>query len=423
MSYSAVVTKIYVKEHPNADKLQIGLCKGVQVIVGLDVKDGDIGVLFEADGQLSDEFCQLNDLYPRFDEDGKRINSGFIDSKNRRVRAQNFRGEKSEGFWCPLSYFNHYDVSQLVEGFEFTEINGKPICNKYETEATKRAKSGGMKTKKENAMFPEHFDTKQFVREIADVNLAKYSKVIISEKLHGTSFRYAHVLDNRKLSWFEKLLLKLKVNIQTKEWQYLMGTRRVILEHSTGEGYYGDESFRYKACERLYDNLQKGEIIYGEIVGYVSGNRPIMNSVNTKSLKDKEFTKRYGETMTFSYGCEPDQQKIYVYRIVHINEDGHIVELTWEQVKARCNKLGVDYVPELTQYRVAHLLDKRDLTDSVNRHVEGESTLDNRHIREGVCVRFESGEDVVILKHKSFNFKVLEGIIKDSEAVDIEEAA
>ena len=52
----------------------------------------------------------------------------------------------------------------------------------------------------------------------------------------------------------------------------------------------------------------------------------------------------------------------------------------------------------------------------------GPSTLDGKHIREGVCVRIEGGLNNKTFKFKSFEFKVLEGIIKDSGVVDTEEA-
>jgi hypothetical protein len=49
--------------------------------------------------------------------------------------------------------------------------------------------------------------------------------------------------------------------------------------------------------------------------------------------------------------------------------------------------------------------------------------LDDSHIKEGVCVRIDQfGLKPKVFKHKSFNFKVLEGIAKDSGVVDAEEA-
>ena len=45
-----------------------------------------------------------------------------------------------------------------------------------------------------------------------------------------------------------------------------------------------------------------------------------------------------------------------------------------------------------------------------------------RHIKEGVCVRIEGGLVNKTFKFKSFEFKVLEGIVKDSGVIDTEEA-
>ena len=43
-----------LKPHSNADRLQIAVIFGASVIVGLDVKVGDLGVYFPIDLQLSE---------------------------------------------------------------------------------------------------------------------------------------------------------------------------------------------------------------------------------------------------------------------------------------------------------------------------------------------------------------------------------
>jgi hypothetical protein len=58
----------------------------------------------------------------------------------------------------------------------------------------------------------------------------------------------------------------------------------------------------------------------------------------------------------------------------------------------------------------------------VDIYSKGSSVVDSTHIKEGVCVRLESGIFPRIFKHKSFDFKVLEGIVKDSGVVDMEES-
>ena len=191
--YQAIVSPIKTAPHPNADKLQIGYCHGFQVVIGLNIEEGQLGVFFPTDGQISDEFCKANDLYPRFDDEGKRIGGGFIDPKNRRIRAQNFRGVKSEGFWVPLSYFDYIPNLELKEGSTFTELKGHEICNKYINPATLRAIKNAQEGKtqkatyRETPLFPMHEDTKQLKYFINSLPLG--STIYISEKNHGTCLK------------------------------------------------------------------------------------------------------------------------------------------------------------------------------------------------------------------------------------------
>ena len=57
MSYTAIITRIKTRPHSNADRLQLGTCLGNQVVVGLDTKDGELGIYFSTDGQLSERMC------------------------------------------------------------------------------------------------------------------------------------------------------------------------------------------------------------------------------------------------------------------------------------------------------------------------------------------------------------------------------
>ena len=62
-SYSAIVTAITVRPHPNADRLLLGNVAGHQVVVGLGTVNGDLGVFFPTDGALSAWMCAANDLF------------------------------------------------------------------------------------------------------------------------------------------------------------------------------------------------------------------------------------------------------------------------------------------------------------------------------------------------------------------------
>lgn len=439
--YKATILKIKnVRPHPNADRVLLATCHGNQVVVGIDTKEGDLGVYFPTDGQLSHEVCHYNNLYREvslnFDPDGK---TGMFDS-NRRVRTQKFRGEVSDGFWTPISVLDFIEkklnkrLLPLEEGLDLDELIGVPICQKYVNKNTLKAagQTQGKKTRtaKTSVMFKEHFDTEHFGKYLHEFQ--KESLIVVTEKLHGTSGRVGYVLMERELSWKDKLAKFFGVKVREQEWGYLNGTRRVVLEETSGSQYH-DPTIREIAFSKFKDNLRKGETVYFEIVGFETSGAPIMPRVETKKLGDKSFTEKYSEVMTYSYGCPEKTCEIYVYRITITNEDGQSVDLCWNDVKSRSKEIGVNHVPELGTTSMDKLWDQnrtgderdvqQDLFNLVDHLAQGPSVLDGSHIREGVCVRIDQyGLKPKVYKHKSFNFKVLEGIAKDSGVVDSEEA-
>jgi hypothetical protein len=424
-----------VRPHSNADKVQLATCHGNQVVIGLDSLEGHLGVYFPSDGQLSDEFCKANNLYRDAELNARKDEKGGMFDANRRVRAQKFRGEISDGFWVPLHYFGFIMVTGLdVEGFEFDEWKGVPICNKYVNPNTAKIarENQGKKTRvsRSSVMFKEHFDTGHFGKNIHEFEKGQH--IVITEKLHGTSGRIGHVQMTRELGWLEKLAAKFGLAINDKEWAYLNGTRRVVLGESKSANQFHDPTIRDKAMNLFNGNLRKGETVYFEIVGFESTGAAIMPSVDTTKMGDKEFTKQYGKSMAYSYGCDSTQSEVYVYRMTFANEDGQSIDYAWNDVVKRCNELGVKTVPHVATLTLTELeaitgkFDDRDLREYFSNTIEtfgtGPSILDTRHIKEGVCVRIEGGLVNKTFKFKSFEFKVLEGIVKDSGVIDTEEA-
>jgi hypothetical protein len=226
----------------------------------------------------------------------------------------------------------------------------------------------------------------------------------------------------RDLTWYEKLLTMVGIRIERFEWKYLNGTRRVVLEESTGNQFH-DPTIREKAFDLFNNKLKKGETVYFEIVGFESNGSPIMPVVNTKLLQDKSFTKTYGEQMYYSYGCEPKECEIYVYRITTTNEDGETIDYSWSDVVKRCYDFGVKHVPQISNFIIEDSMRvSENWHQIIPYHANGESSIDQSHIKEGVCVRIEGGLQNKTFKYKSFEFKVLEGIIKDLGQIDQEEA-
>lgn len=415
MSYKAIVTRITTRPHPNADRLKIGqVVGGIQVIVGIDTQDGDLGVYFPSDGQLSIPFAQANNLIRVKNEDGTYSGGMFDD--NRRVRAMNLRGVKSDGFWCPVSYFDFIPGAGVVvsiEGTMFDTLNDIPICNKYATQATREAaaKTKNM-PKRENKVisFPEHVDTEQY-RYMKD-HIHAGSVVHITQKLHGTSQRYGFVEVRRKLTWLEKIALRFGVKVQETAYEYVIGTRRTILADGKG-GYYGNEEFRRNVVKGI--TLRKDEILYFEVVGYTTDGKPIMPEHDATKV-GKEFAATWGKSVSYAYGCAPSECAMYVYRITQSGAD-----LSWHEVQRRCKELGLNTVPHMIT--LIYDGDSDDLDAIVSTLSERPNYI-GYGPSEGVVIRVESPDGVLFLKEKTHSFKVMEGIIKsDDSYTDMEESA
>ena len=232
MSYSAVICRISTRPHGNATKLQLGTAQGNQVVLGLDTPDGSLGIFFPTDGQLSDAYCQANNLYTTSAQAKLGLTPapvGYL-SEKRRVRSQRFRGERSDGLWLPLDslQWTGVDVSTLKEGDSLTELNGQQVCQKYYTPATLKAMKGGTpRTRKENLCFPKHADTKQF-RFFAD-SIPEDAVLWISEKLHGTSQRVGFVLCDTELPRWKSLINKIYRVFPEQEYRFLVGSKNVII--------------------------------------------------------------------------------------------------------------------------------------------------------------------------------------------------
>lgn len=427
MSYYAMIsTLINVRNHPNADRLNLANCSGYQVIVGLDAKDGDKVVLFPDDGQISQQFAEANNLIGYIDEEGNK-QGGYFDN-NRRVRAQVFRGIKSEAFVISLNslIFTGIDINTLKIGDRFTEVNGISICNKYLTDKTRNSIQGQSKHKSKKMChlkqyFKEHFDTEQFKHARED---ELYGLATITSKSHGTSARstylYVPVIQNN--NWIKRQLNRINPNWFPKEkfeWKSLYATRRVI----KGEAKPDANDYRVACHRRLQPFINKGMTVFYEIVGYEDSGKPIMPSVSTDKLP-KELKKRFGKTITYKYGCLEGTCKILVYRIT-VQVDDKIYELSWNQVKKWCDNAGVEHVIEIDRMLVNFAEDVDKLKKKVEYYTEEvdiAEPMDNSHIREGVCIRIDKfNGGISIFKNKTFAFKICEGIIKDTGIEDVEE--
>lgn len=430
MAYEAIICKIVnIQDHPNADSLNIGIAAGHQVIVSKDIKEGTLGVFFPTDGQLTHEMCHKNNLYRHIEHnEDPQAKGGFFED-SRRVRAIKLRGAKSEGFWTQLEVlaWTGVDLSTLKVGQLIQELNGKLICNKYYTRATRNAmsKRNQGKTSKKSLLkasfpdFKEHWDTAKLRMMIQFI--PKGAVLSITEKCHGTSGRTGYLKQKVELTWFQKTWNKyFGPKYPEYEYKHVSGTRRVVIDPELpDEGYYENTYFRGKVHDSFVSAvLNKGETVYYEIVGYDDNNALIMGA---HGIEDKALKKVYGDKMAYTYGCEEKQYKVLVYRITNTLEDGTRYEMPWHQMQLRCKELGFEAVPQLKEPFI-YDGNPDSLMDLCEKLSQGSSTLDKGHIKEGVVVRVEAPGVDTHYKYKGFHFCELEGIKKNSDDyVDPEE--
>ena len=291
-------------------------------------------------------------------------------------------------------------------------VMGQLVCEKWYSRKPKgptQATSKGRK-KGEISGFPKHMDTDQWAYYKDQIPVG--SILTISEKLHGTSHRAGIVLNDERLWW----------QFWKPRYVRLDGSRNVILGSSSGQGFYSSDEFRSKAVHTVG---RKGEVLFGEIVGWVDPTTPIMPGakIDKKELP-AEFA-QYGEHMTYTYSQQPGHCEFFIYRIVQFNEDGEGVELSDAQVRKRAEQLGYRCPYHFLTY--VHV--NPDDSDIGVRSCMGDpslpSLIDPTHIREGVVIRVDQPDGhTKFYKSKSYAFKLLEGIIKSNEEYnDLEESA
>ena len=462
MAYCGYVVKVeHLRPHTNADRLQIATFFGNDTIVSLDTHVGDIGIYFPSDLQLSERFCAVNDLVRRKDENGKQI-GGYLDPDKRNIKALKLRGEKSDGLYMPITCLADFcKISDLKVGDTIDTINGELICQKYIPKISRTPGAPGSRTAKKAKAniaptFYEHVDTAQLAYNL---NAFKPGDIVqLTLKMHGTSGRTGYLpLVHTKQTWFDKLFHRHGKDY--KEYGYITGTRRVVLDGKRKGGYYDSDGFREAMAAKFEGKLRKGEVAYYEIVGFQGPEgAPIMSQVANSKVKDPEFTKQYGSTTTFSYGCnqyagyteneyrEDDTCgrgyrggvccEIYVYRMTMVNEDGDVVEYSPAQIKERCEQMGIHTVMEFETFIIPQEMRKLDdngdivnmtageyVLRKVEQYFDGPDPIGKTHVREGVVARILNRSNFAVYKHKNFSFKVLEGIAKDeATAPDMEEA-
>ena len=427
MEHCGYVVKIAeLRKHTNADRLQIATIFGNSVIVGLDTHIGDMGVYFPTDLQLSEEFCKVNDLARRKDEHGNQA-GGYLDPNKRNIRTMKLRGEVSDGLYLPITCLAEFTkVSDLTVGDTIDTLNGHEICCKYipyvNTTVRRVGAAPGKKAKVNFApTFYEHVDTAQLAYNLSAFKAGDIIQLTL--KMHGTSGRTGYLpLIHHKQSLFDKIFHR--AGKEYKEYGYVTGTRRVVLDATHTGGYYDDNSFREEMAKKFEGKLHKGEVCYYEIVSYQGPNgAPIMASGKVPP----EYKAQYGDVMEFSYGCKAENGyndeipccDVYVYRITMVNEDGDIVEYSPAEIRYRCEQIGVKCVPEFETFVIPEDVNVGEyVMRKVEEYYDGPDPIGKTHVREGVVARILNRNNFAVYKHKNYLFKYISGLIVSSVSED-----
>lgn len=426
-NYSATVIRVpKVRKAENSDRLYIVDALGMAAIVDdswID-REGELALIFPAEVQLSHEFTAGNGLYRDNVLNIDQSQRGYIDA-NRRVRAMKLRGNISNGLVLPLTSLvdGIKEAPELSEGDVFDTVNGKEICRKYvvPVKATSAQNRADSKIKKafrrvDNTFLPEHFETGQWLRE--EHNIKPHEKVIITQKLHGTSVRLANTVVKRQHTKREKLAAKfLGARIADHEYDLVAGSRKAIKDpNNPNQDHYYQTDIWTDALTVYGERIPKNVIVFGELVGYVPGTGAAIQKGHT-------------------YGVQPGQYELYVYRVAIITEDAELYDLSWDQVRDFCSRHGLKHVPELDcmPKAVFNVMDFNEKNfyeeDQVHRAVNGEQLYTDQPVRlseggtgadEGIAIRVERGLTPEIYKYKNKSHYLYESDQLDSGEADLE---
>lgn len=241
-----------IMNHPNADRLDIVQIKGWQVVTQRGkYKVGDRVVYIPIDSVLPPPIETT--LFP---PDAK------VKLTKSRVRTIKLRGAISQGMIVDLETMG---VARSIPAGAILKNNAG--ITKYEPpeKDVPPAMRGAQASRKQlNPAF----------RKYTDIDNAKNyptlfvegEPIFVTEKLHGTSARYARLPTHVNTFW--KWIKKLFGRLPTHEFCY--GSRKVQLQGKMLVKTYYEKNL-YALIAKKYDfesKLQPGEAVYGEIIGH-----------------------------------------------------------------------------------------------------------------------------------------------------------
>ena len=351
-------------------------------------------VVFPAESQLSETVAHDLNLHAKAELNADTTLSGYL-ACNRRIKAIRLRGVPSNALALPAEYFGSPAVGEV-----FDTVDGVPVSRKYVVPQKASNGTSGKRVERlwrrvEDKMLPMHYDTGQYWRE--SDKFADDDILVVTQKLHGSSCRLSHTYVKRKLRWRDKVARWFGVETKEFDFDYVGGSRKVIKDPNNPalqQKHYYSSDIWSEATTKYGPMLPKGVILYGELIGYVTGtSTPIQTG--------------------YTYNVPVGETELYVYRVAVVQEDGGLYDLSWPGVKEFCKERGLKWVPELWSGEARYVVPDRWTNRNFNENPEpgfpdtpvplcNESPCD-----EGVVVR-RDGVIPFALKIKSPNFLIHE---------------
>lgn len=421
-NYAATIVEINsIFPIEGADRIVRTNVFGNDIIVSKDVKIGDKMIYFVSGTKLNPEFCKYNNLLTDKEQNNDKTKTGYISPKQFRVKAIKLKGIISDGILMPISSLEYvYQQIRLVLqlGDTFTDIGDISICEKYIVPVIRNNNPGGgvpKQPKKFNRILDNQFyfhnDTSNLRKNMHKLNPDDI--IGIHYKKHGTSAVFANIPTLRPLKWWEKILVKLGVNIDNKVYGIVYSSRTVIknkyINLESNDGFYKEDIWGVVAKE-IGHLIPKNWTIYGEIIGFTPNGNYIQKG--------------------YDYGCKSGEHKFYVYKISVVNSDGKVIYLTDKQIEEYCEKVGLLYKDTFTYYGKASDYYDGNITEGAISKTKPEEWRNtfleilektynekdcymcvNKVPEEGIVLRIEKLESYEAYKLKSKRF-----ILGESEA-------
>ena len=384
-NYRATFTKIdVVFPIEGADRLMRAIVCGRDVVISKDLPINNIYVYIPIETSLSHKYLSKNNLY-RISSDSYQLNDNFEEvnkylmikgqslsdlsamggffEKNGRVKQIKIRGVYSQGYLVDIKslqiaypILDQYMVDEFEEldGISFDVIGDEIFCEKYIVGGKKpieqkvndqkhyqqRSKNLRRASILVPGQFKYHYDTAQF-----GDNYKKFhpsDDVTISVKVHGSSGIFGNVKCYKRkedCNWIQRVFYWL---YRPKEYRLLYASRTKIRNEKIydiprdSHYFYGSDIWA-PVRDLLGEHIEKGMIIYGEIVGYVEST--------TKMIQKGH-----------DYGCVPGEWKFMPYRIVEVDRKGNRKEWNLKEVADWTDNLKAHLATSHQYHGVKHLM-------------------------------------------------------------------